>query len=125
MINLSTNRCTNVSRGRHLHRSHLDEHSRCRSGRRVRSGQHGAAGRRIDRDDSAEQHLRFGAVTQHIDGKQPTPALTNTAAVHGYHVTFAVSAIALVAVICGLLVRRVRDRAVPAVDQAQTPVAVH
>ncbi|MEU2462482.1 MULTISPECIES: hypothetical protein [Streptomyces] len=39
--------------------------------------------------------------------------------------TFAVSAIALVAVICGLLVRRVRDRAVPAVDQAQTPVAVH
>ncbi|MFF4966178.1 MFS transporter [Streptomyces sp. NPDC001037] len=68
-----------------------------------------------------------GAVAQHIDGKQPTRALADAAAVHGYHVTFAVSVVALVAVavICGLLVRRVRDRAAPAVDQDQVPVAVH
>ncbi|WP_153349069.1 MFS transporter [Nocardia aurantia] len=68
-----------------------------------------------------------GAVTRYIGARPSTQALSNAAAVHGYHVTFAVSALALVgvAVVGGLLVRRVRDRASAAVDHDQVSVAVH
>ncbi len=68
-----------------------------------------------------------GAVAQYLAGRDQTKGATDAAAVHGYHVIFAVSAVALVAValVCGLLVRRARDQITPAPEQADAPVVVH
>ncbi|WP_442759410.1 MFS transporter [Streptomyces pseudogriseolus] len=68
-----------------------------------------------------------GAVAQYLAGREQTKSVSDAAAVHGYHVIFAVSAVALVAValVCGPLVRRMRDRITPTSEHADAPVVVH
>ncbi len=69
------------------------------------------------------------AVLGYLGGNESTNATTNAAAVHGYHVTFGVSAAALIvaALIGGLMLRRVRERSndIATEAQADVPVAAH
>ncbi|MEW2290928.1 MFS transporter [Streptomyces sp. NPDC047841] len=66
------------------------------------------------------------AVAGYLSGHTGTRGLANEAAVHGYHVTFAVAAIALLSasLVSALLVRNTGDPT-GAADEAPAPVAIH
>jgi EmrB/QacA subfamily drug resistance transporter len=68
-----------------------------------------------------------GAVLSYVRANQPSDGLADAAAVHGYHITFAVSAVALLAtaLVGGLLVRRVRDRGATTAEHTDAPVLMH
>ncbi|WP_097320563.1 MFS transporter [Paractinoplanes atraurantiacus] len=68
-----------------------------------------------------------GAVLRYVQANEGSDDLANAAAVHGYHVTFAVSAVALLATALagGLLIRRVRDRSTTAAEHTGAAVVMH